>query len=57
MNIDLQELAVAFQKWEVDYRVNPEEYMTTEEIAQSGVEEISVLRAEYLLQLLKEGKN
>ena len=57
MNIDLQELAVAFQKWEADYQVNPEEYMTVDEIAQSGVEEISVLRAEYLLQLLKEGKN
>ena len=57
MNVDLQELVVAFEKWEKDYRTSPEEFLTYEEVADMEVSEVSVDRGEYFLQLLKEGKN
>lgn len=57
MNVDLQELVVAFEKWENNYRTSPEEFLTYEEAADMEVSEVSIDRGEYFLQLLKEGKN
>lgn len=50
----LQDFAVAFEKWESDYRVNPSNYLTHEEVAASGVSEVSADRAEYFMELLTE---
>lgn len=57
MNVDLQELITAFQKWEDGFRTNPEEFFTHEEAAEMQVSELSIKRGEYFMQLLKEGKN
>lgn len=57
MNVDLQELVVAFEKLENNYRASPEEFLTYEEAADMEVSEVSIDRGEYFLQLLKEGKN
>ena len=57
MNVDLQELVVAFEKWENNYRTSPEEFLTESEVADMEVSEVSIDRGEYFLQLLKEGKN
>jgi hypothetical protein len=52
----LQDFAIAFEKWEKDYRVNPTTYLTTEEIANCDLSELSVDRAEYFMELLTEDK-
>ena len=57
MNVDLQELVIAFEKWENNYRTSPEEFLTYEESVDMGVSEVSIGRGEYFLQLLKDGKN
>ena len=57
MNVDLQELVIAFEKWENNCRTSPEEFLTYEEATDMEVSEVSIDRGEYFLQLLKEGKN
>lgn len=52
----LQDFAIAFEKWENDYRVNPTQYLTAKETAACEVSEISAGRAEYFMELLTENK-
>ena len=52
----LQDFVVAFEKWENDYRVNPTNYYTPDEIAGQAVSEVSIGRAEYFMDLLTENK-
>jgi hypothetical protein len=52
--IDLMNLAKAFEAWENGFRANPEEYFTAEEVAAMGVSELSASRAVYFNELLKQ---
>lgn len=52
--ITLKQAAIVFEKWETEYRASPEEFLTSEEVSQLGVSEVSAQRAEYFIQLLKD---
>ena len=52
----LQDFVIAFDKWENDYRVNPQQYLSPEECAKMQVSELSVKCAEYFMELLTENK-
>lgn len=52
----LQEFAVAFEKWENGYRINPSAFMSNEEVASAEVSEVSAGRAEFFMELLMENK-
>jgi hypothetical protein len=49
------QMAVAFEKWENDYRANPELYMTVEQTAAAGVSTLSADRAAHFYALLADG--
>lgn len=53
MNITIKDLAVAFEEWETNYRLEPSTFMTTEEISKLEVSELSADRAAYMMELLK----
>jgi hypothetical protein len=53
MTYTLQDFAGAFQKWEEDYRANPEEFLTQEQASQLGVDDLAKERAEFFMALLK----
>jgi hypothetical protein len=57
METSLQALAQAFEAWENNYRANPEQFLTAEEIAAEGVSELSASRAAYMYALLMEIEN
>lgn len=50
----LQDFAVAFDKWEKEYRSNPTEFLSQEAMAELDVSELSIKCAEYFMQLLNE---
>lgn len=52
MNITITDLAIAFEKWETNYRLEPQSFMTAEEMTKSGVSELSADRAAYMMELL-----
>lgn len=49
----LQDFMIAFQKWEDDFRINPENYQTSEDTANADVSEVSQDRAVHFMALLK----
>ncbi len=53
MQEELTLYAKAFELWENDYRANPTKYMTEDEVAASGVSELSVSRAEHFAALIE----
>ncbi len=52
----LQDFAIAFEKWENDYRVNPTQYLSPTQCAEMQVSELSAKCAEYFMELLTEDK-
>ena len=52
----LQDFAIAFEKWESDYRVNPSKYLSDEETAALDVSDVSSERAAYFMELLITNK-
>lgn len=54
--ITLEQAALAFEKWESNYRANPTEFLTSEQALDIGVSEISANRAAYFIELLKGDK-
>lgn len=57
MEASLQSLAQAFESWENNFRANPGQFLTAEEIAAEGVSELSASRAAYMYALLMEIEN
>jgi len=53
MELDLENLVKAFQKWEDNYRADPDEFLSPYQIAELEVSQVSVDRAEYFMALLK----
>ena len=49
----IQDFMVAFQKWEDDFRVNPENYQTPEDTACADITEVSQDRAVHFMALLQ----
>lgn len=54
MEYSIKDFAKAFELWKTDFRVNPEQYFTYEEIAEMNVSEVSAERAEYFIALLNK---
>lgn len=54
LTVTLEQMAVAFEKWENDYRANPTTYMTTEQMAETGVSDLSADRAAHFYALLTD---
>lgn len=52
----LEDFVFAFEKWEINYRVNPTNFYTPDETAGQPVGKVSVERAEYFMDLLTENK-
>jgi hypothetical protein len=52
-NVTLEQLAKAFEIWETNFRLEPSEFLTKEEVASIGVSQLSADRASYFLELLK----
>jgi len=53
MNYELIDFVVAFEKWENDFRINPDLYYTSDEVQAMEVQEVSKDRASYFLALLE----
>jgi len=53
MNYELIDFVVAFEKWENDFRINPDLYFTSEEVQAMDASEVSKDRASYFLALLE----
>jgi len=53
MNYELIDFVVAFEKWENDFRINPDLYFTSEEVQAMTASEVSKDRASYFLALLE----
>lgn len=51
---DIQKFAKAFELWENGYRADPSKFLTEAETATMEVSTVSIERAEYFNQLLKE---
>lgn len=51
---DIQKFAKAFELWENGYRAEPWKFLTEAETAEMNVSTVSIERAEYFNQLLKE---
>lgn len=57
MNITITDLAIAFEKWETNYRLEPQSFMTAEETSKAGVSKLSADRAAYMMELLTNKGN
>lgn len=51
----LEDFAIAFEKWENDYRVSPSNYYTAEQTATMQVSDVSANRAMHFMALLEDG--
>ena len=54
MKVNLESLTQAFEDWETEYRANPENFLTQEEVAQLETADVSKARAIHLLALLRQ---
>lgn len=54
MNITHDDLVQAFADWENDLRLNPDTFMTPEEVTAAAVASVSELRALHLMALLRQ---
>lgn len=52
--VTIQQLAKAFQAWNHGVRTTPEKFLTADECALMGIDEMSGSQADYFFQLLKD---
>lgn len=57
MNVDLQELTAAFEKWVSTCRNYPQSHYGFEELSDLNSDRVAFQYATHLMNLLKEGKN
>lgn len=54
MNITHDDLVQAFADWESDFRLNPDKFMTQEEVAAMAVAPLAEQSALYFMALLRQ---
>ena len=56
MSVTLEQLILAFELWESDFRSDPTKYSTDAEVASLDVSQVSIERGHHMMQLLEAVK-